>query len=278
MTKKLLVTGLALVLAASFAQAATLVLTAKIVGAQDPVTGDPVSYVTSADGATVLSGGAGVYQIEYSFTISDLQSTITVASGTQENPVYTTAPVQGFGNLAFNVVLPAGIIPGYSYDFDATGYVGDATRLATASAPMWATNGDVGASSSDLQGIVVELNTGTAFGSQADTGANNYDYRKIVGQLPFASNAQGRNNSGVFGSLFVAWDGVSGGSVLTDLYQASLVSPYNATDSSISMKFGVDADGTRITNPVVFTAVPEPATMALLGLGALGALLRRRGK
>jgi len=221
MTKKLLVTGLALVLMAGFAQAATLNVQANVTAAYDSLW----NVVTLPDINTNV-GTPLIYQVDYSFTIADL-----------------IAGQQGFGNMAMNLSLN-GVA-------DQLGWSGDSStfKVGPTNTPIWSDNGDYGVVG-DLQGVVVGI---SGFNT-----ANAVDPRPTLGQ---------DGDVRYVGSVYVLWDGVTPASVDATVTGFSTISTAGQLAS--------DA-GTAFATSVTFGAIPEPATMSLLALGGLAALIRRR--
>lgn len=256
-SKKLLLAGLIAALGmAGSVQAAVVSIKPKLAGIFNadfsPV--DPASIVSSDPyGATVLNPNGAKYiaQIDVLMTIGDLQ-----------------AGQVGFGNAAFNVSLT-----GLAGNQDIPGWVGDPTQVdSNGTLPQglvakWADNLDAGQSGTDLQGIII----GTAPRNFSTATGNNSDPRRSLGIAPYNNGDFSYNDDGEYaGSIYVDIDGVAGAQGVLDLLATggSIYDP----DANLSTA-GTTAGGGSLS----FQVVPEPSSLALLGLGGvLLALARKR--
>lgn len=257
-SKKLLLAGLIAALGmASSVQAAVVSIKPKLIAVFNadfsPVDGvaiDPYG------GVTLPSNGAKyIAQVDVLMSINDL-----------------TAGQVGFGNAAFNINLGGALkgnadIPGWGADptqVDSNG------TLPQGLVAKWADNVDAGADGTDLQGIII----GTSPRNFSTATGNNSDPRRTLGVAPWNNGDFSYNEDGEYaGSVYVEIDGgAAGASGMLDLV-ATGGSIYDA-DANLSTA-GTTASGGALSFTV--TPIPEPSTLALLGLGgALLALARKR--
>lgn len=135
-----------------------------------------------------------------------------------------------------------------------------------ATTPLFAQNADLGVSSEDYLGILVQMATG-AF-------TNASDPRRNVGEATGITLPTGEDlSSGVWiGNAYALWDGSTPGS-------AFLRGPNQGDPVQVSAKDagGQFVAGTSILNAPVIIGIPEPGTLALAGLSLIGLVLRRNG-
>ena len=179
-----------------------------------------------------------IYQIDLFFEISGLGGAHPLG-GTKE----------GFGGLSMNIDLtePPPVL-------ESLGYAGDTSTIQVKDipplvVPLWLLNADAGADSADLQDIAI------AVGGDSWQGAS--DPRLGLGE----SGPQ------FLGSAYVKWDGQTAAKAIVDVTGFGTVN----TDGQAATDPGVD---TVAGGEIVF--VPEPATITLLGLGAVAMIRRRR--
>ena len=179
-----------------------------------------------------------IYQIDLFFEISGLGGAHPLG-GTKE----------GFGGLSMNINLtkPAPALT-------SLGYAGDTSTIQVKNmppltAPLWFINADAGADSADLQDIVIAVG--------GDNWQDAADPRLEIGE----------SGPWYLGSAYVQWDGVTGGKAIVEVTSFGTVN----VDGQAATDPGVD---TVAGGEIVF--VPEPATMSLLGLGAVALLRRKR--
>jgi len=180
-----------------------------------------------------------IYQLDIVFEIADLGGTHP-EGGTQE----------GFGGLSMNLVrsnigVPADFMVGYVGNTDTIDVNGPVPGGVVS---LWLLNEDSGSDKLDLINIAIAASGGMWQGAG--------DPRLGIGE----SGPQ------ALGSAFVTWDGVTEASVVIDVLSFGTV---NADGLAAT-----DPGGTAIGDTINF--VPEPATMTLLGLGAVALVRRRR--
>jgi len=218
---------------------------------------------------------AGIYKVEMKLSTSNLSSTDTTAGFT------------GFGNVAFDVTfnnshaVNSADVPGwlkynptvtsngskasYSDEFgtphsDGTGVGGG---------PLYSADDDLGSSSSDLKFITTDVGAG-------QFAADNP--RLLVGQSTQNSHMTNiLGNPISVGAIYVQFDGSAAGSTLqlANTLPGEGFSLHNNTTGQNQVVTGL-AGQTLSLGSVAFGAVPEPTSLALLGLAAGGAMIRRR--
>ena len=180
-----------------------------------------------------------IYQIDIAFEISDLGDPHPLG-GTEE----------GFGGLSMDLVRSNIGVPA---DF-MVGYVGDTSTIdVNGPVPggvvnLWLLNEDSGSDTLDLVNIAIAVSGGTWQGPT--------DPRLGIGE----------GSPQALGTAYVVWDGVSAGSVTIDVLSFGTVNGDG--------KAATDGDGSATGGTINF--VPEPATLSLLGLGAVALIRRRR--
>ena len=143
--------------------------------------------------------------------------------------------------------------------------------LAFSAAPAFAAPGDDGAAGTDTVELVYEVTTGEVWIENAG-GFGSVAFGSLGNVLPAGEDLDG------LGGVLAAYKDTS-----QVLYQgvASQTSEQSVglmlasgLDIADIIVFGQNQGGSQVYG--VVTEVPEPATMALLGLGGLAALIRRR--
>lgn len=178
--------------------------------------------------------------------------------------VFTLAnpdPNTCFGNVGFDILL-AGVTDAYGYIADTSTYtykVGTKTYTQA----YWKDNADLGPSPSDLLGILVSV------ASDAGEKGGAADPRPLFGLV-----GQGYEPMTV-GWVYVA-PGVANGSVTLAPVAGTPWSLLDMTTPSPGGTYIGQSASTMFVSPPVEFIIPEPATMALLALGGLLALRRRR--
>ena len=119
--------------------------------------------------------------------------------------------------------------------------------------PIFASNSDGGTSATDLKSILASINAGPANAAQF-----------------------GESASGLVGSVYLNWDGSTVGSVAVEGAPPGgstwvIWTGNSAGNSTTIQTMGV---GTEVGETI--NLLPEPATIGVLALGALGLLRRRR--
>jgi len=234
-------TSLVLAAVASVAQAGSMVtsITPVIRYADSSFT---TTLPITTNGLGEVTSGAGVYQLDITFTA-------TAAAGEK-----------GWANTLFDAgVTGTGLTldqaTGYSPNAGTLDINGNAPGGVT---PIYGTNTDAGAPG-DLKGLLASIASATIVTSATDT-------RNLLGTAGAPANA---GFPSLIGSIFVNWSGAGKGNVVLNNQQFS----FTLTDGT----FGTTQIGNGAS--VTFTAVPEPATVSMIGLALLGfvGVIRRRG-
>jgi hypothetical protein len=237
---------------ATIASAATQTLTATITG----------TY--SADGLTVNNATAGTFDGQPHIYRVDI-STLFVPS----SPAVST---ESFGASSFDVVLNSHLsrVTTNNANVRANWFANNpAMTVADANTtnviPFTFTGGDnadLGTSATDLVAITQDVD-GSNLGKTIDPVS--------FASVPDPRQAIGKGSPFKLGSVYVSFDGTA----TTTLTFANAA--YSIANTANSPLFG-NAVATQIA-PVTFPAVPEPAAIALMGIGGLGligAKMRRR--
>jgi len=214
-----------------------------------------------------FNSGAGIYEIHYRLTVAGI------------NPA---ANEVGVGNFAFKINLPTAGNK-LKNNTDAPGWAAnnpfvDVNGVAppnppSLNVPAWARNSDIGASTSDLDGITVGVVANTVFGAN--------DPRQDLGE---PTQNTYTNNAGLgpppldIGSIFVNFDGSARAGVNDPTHDITAVTQgmsLHFTDGSNTEVTGQPGQNFTIGS-VQFGSVPEPTSLGLLALGGLAAARRRR--
>lgn len=240
---KWLIAALALALVAGSANAAILTVTTDIAYAFDPVTKD---YLPTIPDKNVVQGTPVGYWIDVYFTISGM------ATGEQ-----------GFGNMSYGMSGNPGVVTdsAQGYYADATTFTYHNTKGALVTAAVWSDNKDAG-TAGDFQGILVGIN-GFGLG--------------WVGEDP--RGTLGQSGEVYVGSVPVIWNGVTYTQLDLDIGVTGSTTPFSVILTTKQL-LGKTQTMTFTGDPgeqfISFGEIPEPATIALLSIGGLLALRRRR--
>jgi len=261
-------------------KASTLTITPTVTAywASDASIGNPSEPIVKINGAYPK---AGAYRIDYA-----VASTLTGA----EN----TAGFTGLGNLAFDINGAGGAggkiqdvgggwlaaIPSVRTAGDGARYVDPITNATVPAGgagnnsnlqrvPLFTDDSDIGASTTDLKFIYADVGQLTAF-SASDPRVT----ATTPNQNSFLTQASG--NPMYFGTIIVHYDGTAPAGTPAPLGvgfgTGEGYSLHNNTTTLHGPVTTVGASGTS----VLFGTVPEPTGLALLSLGAVAALRRRR--
>lgn len=242
---KWLIAAVAVAMLAGSANAAWLEVTTSIAYAFDPVTKE---YLASVPDPTVTQAGPVGYWVDFYFTAGGFAAGQT-----------------GFGNMSFGTPVTAGLTldAAQGYYADAATFTWHNTKGSATIAPVWSDNKD-GGTVGDMLGILV--------------GINNFGLGK-AGEDPRATLGQG--TSVYVGSVPVIWDGHTLATMTLFNGVQGSNTPWSViltTKALVGQTTGMTmvGDGRAAGQTITFGEIPEPATMALLAIGGLLALRRRR--
>jgi MYXO-CTERM domain-containing protein len=199
-----------------------------------------------------------------------------------------TAGNNGFGNVAFDVNLPAGghlsdlagwnaIIPSVRTAGDGSRYTDPITNAVVTAgstsnlqrAALWTDNGDIGASTTDLKFIYVDVGQLTAF--------NTGDPRATVATPAQNSNVTTTNGLPMtLGSLILQYDGTGTQNLGLSFGTGEGYSMHNNTTTLHGPVSTAGATLGTVSFGGSVGTTPEPGTLALLAFAAIPAMRRRR--
>jgi len=240
---------------ASMASAATMSLTPVVQATYDATTGALVgnSYIrdnTPHIYRVALMAGVGALGANESFGLVGYD--IGLQPGLSRNTVSVGGAATGLTNPKPNFVADS---PSTSLIISSSGQT--LTNYYTGGQ-----NGDLGSSTTDLVGLLTAIDASNLDGLEDDQGVHATDPRLAIG------TAVGGTRVGV---VYVKWDGTT-----TALFSVlnGLGSTANKSTKLFSNTFAI-AQGEGV-NSFKFQAVPEPASIALMGLAGLGTVLLAR--
>jgi len=247
---KFMLTAAAGMAIASSAYASTYTIKPVISRSFDPATGSTataltVNSPTSATANTInapVGSGNRVYQVDFYIQFSDPTNNNFGALNMDLSPITgVTRPAAQVGSIRTGWLANNPF-----WDSDNDGTVDPANDART-----YGDNADLG-TANDLVGIVLDIDPLVA------TNAN--DPRPTLGKVASPGS--------LLGSIWVTWNGTAQGKVTADLKQGGFYNP--TTNLLVSDLAAAPNDSAANFN------VPEPSSIALLGLGGLAAIRRRR--
>ena len=229
-------------------------------------------------GTTLASQAAGVVVYQSDFTGADLNSAGLYTQGTNGNWTLDTANDWADG-VATGFNARAGLYNTDSWQNDR-GMTLDVTWRNSAAMTRysfglvdaaWTTSGGVDWLNQSAAGAY-----GVGFSTAGEAGADGLYFNNDAGTLTPLSTAQGVETTG--GALQTMSITVTDTTWSYSLNGAAATTGTHTFDTSRNYRFAAwsqKAERSRITN-ITITAIPEPSSTALLGLGGLALALRRR--
>lgn len=182
-------------------------------------------------------GSTVILEVEVALSVSDL-----------------AAGELGIGNTTFDIAFG----PGTSDGVDGAGGWTAINPLVDingptppgANTPRWLINGDQGSSTTDLNAIVASIANGVSAA---------VDPRRTLGQ----------GTPVTLGSFYARWDGLGATTV-------SVANPFNVMNLNGGVFAGVGTNGAGASLMLGDDVIPEPATVAMAGMGLIGLVAMRR--
>ena len=145
------------------------------------------------------------------------------------------------------------------------------------------TNGKIGWAAFDLGGTVIDLENLYIWNERENNGRYAASFNVYVATSPTVPLAHGPTNSTSIDYDFSSggWTLINAGGPLSGTFQGDQVVSLNGNSARyVAVEIlANNGDGSRVgLAEVAITQIPEPSGLALIGLGGLGLILRRRRK